>query len=98
MAAFRRCAGRRQLFIAPPALAYSPEDPVCLAEAYRKAIERILITHTARGRLVARPWIDHSYGEEEITLIEEEMLPAMDGFLTRIEEIHQQLEEAQRHL
>ena len=24
--------------------------------------------------LVARPWIDHPYGEEEITLLEEERL------------------------
>lgn len=76
-------------------LAYAPEDPVCLVEACRQAIEWILITHTARGRLVARPWIDHPYGEEEITLMEEELLPAMDRFLTRIEEIDQQLEEAQ---
>ena len=44
---------------------------------------------------MARPWIDHPYGEEEITLIEEELLPAMDRFLSRIEEIDQQLEEAQ---
>jgi hypothetical protein len=76
-------------------LAYAPEDPVCLVEACRKAIEWILISHTARGRLVARPWIDHPYGEEEITLLEEELLPAMDRFLSRIEEIDQQLEEAQ---
>ena len=77
-------------------LAYAPEDPVCLVEACRKAIEWILITHTARGRLVARPWIDHPYGEEEITLMEEELLPAMDRFLSRIEEIDQQLEAQER--
>jgi len=28
---------------------------------------------------VPRPWIDHPYGEEEITLLEEELLPAMEG-------------------
>jgi hypothetical protein len=43
-------------------------------ESCRRAIEWILITHTARGLLVARPWIDHPYGEEEITLLEEERL------------------------
>ena len=40
--------------MATHALGYAPEDPVCLVEACRKAIEWILITHTARGRLVAR--------------------------------------------
>ena len=40
--------------MAPHTLAYAPEDPVCLVEACRKAIEWILITHTARGRLVVR--------------------------------------------
>ena len=73
-------------------LAYAPEDPVCLVEACRKAIEWILITHTARGRLVPRPWIDHPYGEEEITLLEEELLPAMERFLSRVEEIDLRLE------
>ncbi len=35
--------------------------------------------------LIPRPWIDHPYGEEEITLLEEELLPAMAGFLERVE-------------
>jgi len=60
--------------MATHALGYAPEDPVCLVESCRRAIEWILITHTARGRLVPRPWIDHPYGEEEITLLEEERL------------------------
>ena len=54
--------------MATHALGYAPEDPVCLVESCRRAIEWILITHAAHGRLVARPWIDHPYGEEEITL------------------------------
>jgi hypothetical protein len=74
LAASRRCAARRQLFMATHALGYAPEDPVCLVESCRRAIEWILITHVAHGRLVARPWIDHPYGEEEITLLEEERL------------------------
>ena len=57
--------------MATHALGTAPEDPVCLVESCRRAIEWILITHTARGRLVPRPWIDHPYGEEEITLLEE---------------------------
>ena len=52
----------------------APADPVCLVESCRRTIEWILITHAAHGRLVARPWIDHPDGEEEITLLEEERL------------------------
>ena len=65
--------------MATHALGYAPEDPVCLVESCRRAIEWILITHAAHGRLVPRPWIDHPYGEDEITLLEEELLPAMEG-------------------
>ena len=34
------------------------------------AIEWILATHTSRGALIPRPWVDHPYGEDEITLSE----------------------------
>ena len=98
LAASRRCAARRQLFMATHALGYAPEDPVCLVESCRRAIEWILITPAAHGRLVARPWIDHPYGEEEITLLEEELLPAMERFLSRVEEIDLRLEAEQEAL
>jgi hypothetical protein len=39
-------------------------------------------------------WIDHPYGEEEITLLEEELIPAMEQFLARIQEIDAALEAA----
>jgi hypothetical protein len=42
--------------------------------------------------LIPRPWVDHPYGEEEITLLEEELLPAMAGFLERVEAIDQAIE------
>jgi hypothetical protein len=59
---------------------------------------KILITHAVHGRLVARPWIDHPYGEEEITLLEEELLLAMERFLSRVEEIDLRLEAEQEAL
>jgi hypothetical protein len=31
-----------------------------------------------------RCWIDHPYGEEEITRLEDELLPAMESILERI--------------
>jgi len=49
-------------------------------------------------RCVPRPWIDHPYGEEEITLLEEELLPAMERFLSRVEEIDLRLEAEQEAL
>ena len=39
-----------------------------------------------------RCWIDHPYGEEEIALLEEELLPAMAVFLARVEAIDRAIE------
>ena len=36
---------------------------------------------------IQRLWIDHAYGEEELTFLEEELLPALDHFLACIGEI-----------
>ena len=52
----------------------------------------ILATHTAKGVLIPRPWVDHPYGEEEITLLEEELLPAMEVFLARLDAIDRAIE------
>ena len=38
---------------------------------------------------------DQPYGEEELTRLEQELLPAMEGFLQRIDEIDAQLLAAQ---
>jgi hypothetical protein len=73
-------------------LGYGPEDPVGLVESCYRAVEWILATHAAKGALIPRPWIDHPYGEEEITLLEEELLPAMAGFLERVEAIDRAIE------
>jgi len=56
------------------------------------ALTRLLRTH--RGKPIRRLWIDHTYGEEEITLLEEELIPAMEQFLARIQEIDAALEAA----
>ena len=60
-------------------------DPVALVHSSHLALTRQLCTH--RGQPIRRLWIDHPYGEEEITLLEEDLIPAMDQFLARIEEI-----------
>jgi hypothetical protein len=47
-----------------------------------------------RRKPLKRCWIDHPYGEEEITRLEDELLPAMESILERIDAINQQLREA----
>jgi hypothetical protein len=51
------------------------EDPFLLLESSLKAIERIL--QLRRGLPLRRTWIEQPYGEEEITLLEEEVIPAI---------------------
>ena len=69
------------------------EDPFLLLESSLRCIERILLF--SEGRPLRRTWIEHPYGEEEIALLEEEVLPALQHCLQRVEEIDQRLEEEQ---
>ena len=55
------------------------EDPFLLLESSLRCIERILLF--SEGRPLRRTWIEHPYGEEEITLLEEEVLPLRPGAL-----------------
>ena len=66
------------------------EDPFLLLESCGKSIESILRGHV--GRPLRRTWIQHPYGEEEITLLEEEVLPAIQRCMARVEEIDQALQ------
>jgi hypothetical protein len=43
------------------------------------------------GGPLRRPWIEQPYGEEEITLLEEEVLPAIEQCLLRVGELDQRL-------
>ncbi len=61
------------------------EDPFLLLESCGKAIESILRSHA--GRPLRRTWIDRPYGEEEISRLEEEVLPAIQQCLARVDEI-----------
>ena len=66
------------------------EDPFLLLESCGKAIEAILRGHA--GRPLRRTWIDRPYGEEEISRLEEEVLPAIQQCLARVDEIDSALE------
>jgi hypothetical protein len=69
------------------------EDPFLLLESSLRCIERIL--KCSAGRPLRRTWIEHPYGEEEIALLEEEVLPALQHCLQRVNEIDQRLQEEQ---
>ena len=70
----------------------SPEqDPFLLLESSLRCIEAILRCHV--NQPLRRSWIEHPYGEEEIALLEEEMLPVLQRCLQRIDEIDAELEE-----
>jgi len=49
-----------------------------------------------RGLPLRRTWIEQPYGEEEITLLQEEVIPAIQQCLARIDEIDQEIEEDAR--
>jgi hypothetical protein len=69
------------------------EDPVLLVESCYKSIHWLLRRY--EGQVLRRTWIEQPYGEEELTRQEQEVLPAMEGFLQRMQEIDAQLLAAQ---
>ena len=71
------------------ALCKPEEDPFLLLKSSLKAIERIL--QLRRGLPLRRTWIKQPYGEEEITLLEEEVIPAIQQCLARVDELDERL-------
>ena len=69
------------------------EDPFLLLESSLKAIERIL--QLRQGLPLRRSWIEQPYGEEEITLLEEEVIPAIQQCLVRVDELDGKLQAQQ---
>ena len=65
------------------------EDPFLLLESTLRVIEGIL--QRSQGQPLRRPWVEQPYGEEEITLLEEEVMPAIEQCLSRVEELDQRL-------
>ncbi len=65
------------------------EDPFLLLESTLRAIEGIL--QRSQGQPLRRPWIEQPYGEEEVTLLEEEVMPAIERCLARVKELDQRL-------
>jgi hypothetical protein len=76
--------------IAPEGAFCKPEeDPFLLLESTLRSVQEILLRR--RGLALRRTWIEQPYGEEEITLLEEEVLPAIQQCLARIDELDERL-------
>jgi hypothetical protein len=69
------------------------EDPFLLLQSTLSCVERIL--QRSSGWPLRRTWIEFPYGEEEITLLEEEELPAIQQCLQRVDAIDAALQEEQ---
>ena len=85
-----RCATPGADFMAMLSAAASPfcrpeEDPFLLLESTLRSIEVVLMLR--RDLPLRRTWSEQPYGEEEITLLEEEVLPAIAQCLARIDAI-----------
>jgi len=72
------------------------EDPFLLLESTLRSIEVVLMLR--RNLLLRRTWSEQPYGEEEITLLEEEVLPAIAQCLARIDAIDSALSAAGEEL
>ncbi len=73
-------------------------DPFQLLEACQRVLQELLRCSASGHQPIHRCWIAVPYGEEEITLLDEELLPVMAMVLQRIEEIDQRLEASQLEL
>jgi hypothetical protein len=90
----RRCAALGADSMAILSAAASPfcrpeEDPFLLLESTLRSVEEILLRR--RGLPLRRTWIEQSYGEEVITLLEEEVIPAIQQCLARVDELDERL-------
>jgi hypothetical protein len=81
MAASRRGAHWRLPFMSLSSCRAAERDPVALVETCRRSLLWLLQSH--RREPLRRCWIDHPYREEEITRLEDELLPAMESVLER---------------
>jgi hypothetical protein len=72
--------------IAPEGAFCKPEeDPFLLLESTLRSMEEIL--RRSRGLPLRRTWIEQPSGEEEITLLEEEVIPVIQQYLKRVDEL-----------
>ena len=69
------------------------EDPFLLLESTLQSVQEILWRR--RGLPLRRTWIEQPYGEEEITLLEEEVIPAIQQCLARIAGLDDELQAQQ---
>ena len=69
---------------------YRPEkDPFLRLKSSLRAVQEMLLRR--RGLPLRRSWIEQLFGGEELTLLEEEMLPVIQRMLLRVDAIDQRL-------
>ena len=65
------------------------EDPFLLLESTLRSIEVVLMLR--RNLPLRRTWSEQPYGEEEITILEEKVIPAIQQCLARVDELDERL-------
>ncbi len=74
-----------------------PEEDLFLRlKSSLRAVRDILLRR--QGLPLRRSWIEQPYGEEELTLLVEELLPVLQRTLLRVDAIDQRLLAAQERL
>jgi hypothetical protein len=77
------------LFAASSPFCRPEEDPSLLLESTLSSMEEIL--RCSRGLPLRLTWIEQPYGEDHITILEEEVIPAIQQGLSRVDELDQRL-------
>jgi hypothetical protein len=72
------------------------EDPFLLLESTLRTLQELL--RRRQGLPLRRTWIEQPYGEEKITLLEEEVLPVIQQCLKRVDELDGRLQAQQEQL
>ena len=72
------------------------EDPFAVMEVCRQVLEGVLRRSAAEGMFIPRGWIDVTYGEEEMALLEEEVLPVLARPLQQVDEFDKRLRRHRR--
>jgi hypothetical protein len=77
--------------IGPVAAPLAPIPWPCFLPLPRRSAGQKRILQLRRGLPLRRTWIEQPYGEEEITILEEEVIPAIQRCLARSDELDQWL-------
>ena len=78
-----------QATTAGPAPCRPDDDPQVLLACMLRQLQRILATHPDQE--IRRCWIAQPYGEQDIALLRQDLLPLIQHCLARLEELDERL-------